>query len=80
MGGQVRYEETQPRAHVVGDRVLHTRGRRQHWVNKENGGAVLLARTVDVQSHSYGIDMNTRELLGWFKFNRRGRVNVCSPR
>lgn len=49
-------------------------------MNKENGGAVLLARTVDVQSHSYGIDMNTRELLGWFKFNRRGRVNVCSPR
>ena len=49
-------------------------------MNKENGGAVLLARTVDVQSHSYGIDMNTRELLGWFKFNRCGRVNVCSPR
>ena len=80
MGGQVGREEAQPRAHVVGDRTFDARGRREHRVDEQDGGGVLLARTVDVQSHSYGIDMNTRELLGWFKFNRCGRVNVCSPR
>ena len=49
-------------------------------MNDEDGGAVLPARTVDVQSHGYGIDMNTRELLGWFKSNRCGHVDVCYPR
>ena len=80
MGGQVRHEKTQAGTHVVAERGLHARGRGQHWVNDEDGGAVLPARTVDVQSHGYGIDMNTRELLGWFKSNRCGHVDVCYPR
>ena len=79
VGRQVRHEETQSGTHAITERGLHARGRGQHRVNDKDGGTVLPARPVDVQSHSYGIDMNTRKLLGWFKFNRRGRVDVCYP-
>ena len=55
MGGQVGREEPQPRAHVVSDRGLHTRGRRQHWVNEQDGGGVVPIVPVDVHFHTYDI-------------------------
>ena len=70
MGRQVRHEETQAGAHVIAERGLHTRGRGQHRVNDEDGGAVLPARTVGVHLHCDGIDMNMRELVGWHKCNK----------
>ena len=70
VGGQVRYEETQSAPHVIAERGLHARGRGQHRVNDESGRAVLPARTVGVHLHCDGIDMNTRELVGWHKCNK----------
>ena len=55
---------------MIAERGLHTRGRGQHRVNDEDGGAVLPARTVGVHLHCDGIDMNMRELVGWHKCNK----------
>ena len=70
VGGQVRHENTQSGPHVIAERGFHARGRGQHRVNDEGGGAVVPARTVDVYLHCDGIDMNMRELVGWHKCNK----------